>query len=199
MGYREVSVVQVKEILRLWVRGHRVRAIARRSQTDRKTVGRYIEAARAAGLTPDRGEGAITDDLIGAVVETVRPARAFGRGRAWQALEAERAFLKERLDQGLRLTKFHELLERRGIVVPYRTLHRFCATEFGYGRRRATVPVADCDPGHEIQVDFARMGLVPDPASGRRRLCHALVFTAVYSRPTRAARPGHTPTTPRTA
>ena len=37
MGYREVSVVQVREILRLWVRGHRVRAIARLTQTDRKT------------------------------------------------------------------------------------------------------------------------------------------------------------------
>jgi hypothetical protein len=101
MGYREVSVVQVREILRLWVRGHRVRAIARRTQTDRKTVGRYIEAARAAGLTPNRGEGVITDDLIGAVVETVRPARAFARGRAWQSLEAQRAFLAERLDKGV--------------------------------------------------------------------------------------------------
>lgn len=182
VGYREVSVVQIREILRLWVRGRRVRAIARLTQTDRKTVGRYIEAASAAGLTPDQGEEAITDELIGAVVEAVRPARAFGRGRAWQALEAERAFLKERVDQGLRLTKIHELLERRGVAVPYRTLHRFCATELGYGRRKATVPVADCDPGQELQVDFGRMGLLPDPASGRRRLCDALVFTAVYSR-----------------
>jgi transposase len=182
MGYREVSVVQVKELLRLWVRGHRVRAIARRTQTDRKTVGRYIAAARAAGLDPDQGEGAITDDLIGAVVEAVRPARAFGRGRAWQMLESERGFLLKHVEDGVRLTKVHDLLERRGIAVPYRTLHRFCATELGYGRRRATVPVADCDPGQEVQVDFGRMGLVPDPASGRRRRCHALVFTAVYSR-----------------
>lgn len=182
MGYREVSVVQVKEILRLWVRGHRVRAIARRTQTDRKTVGRYITAAAAAGLAPDRGEGAITDDLVGAVVEAVRPARAFGRGRAWHGLEGEREFLEKHVEDGVRLTKVHELLERRGIAVPYRTLHRFCATELGYGRRRATVPVTDCDPGEELQVDFGRMGLVPDPPSGRQRICHALVFTAVYSR-----------------
>lgn len=182
MGYREVSVVQVKEILRLWVRGHGVRAIARLTQTDRKTVGRYIEAARAAALTPEQGEGAITDELIATVVETVRPARAFGRGQAWQALEREREFLKERVDKGLRLTKIHDLLERRGVAVPYRTLHRFCATELGYGRRRATVPVTDCDPGEEVQVDFGRMGLLPDPEAGRRRTCHALVFAAVYSR-----------------
>lgn len=182
MGYREVSVAQIREILRLWVRGRSVRPIARATQTDRKTVGRYIEAASAVGLAPDQGEQAITDELIAAVIDAVRPARAFGRGRAWQVLERERAFLKERLDQRLRLTKVHELLERRGVIVPYRTLHRFCVTEFGYGRRRTTVPVADCDPGQELQVDFGRMGLVPDPEAARRRLCHGLVFTAVYSR-----------------
>lgn len=182
MGYREVSVVQVREILRLWVRGRAVRSIGRLTQTDRKTVGRYVDAAQAAGLTPDQGEEAITEELVAQVVEAVRPARAFGRGRAWQALERERAFLAERVEKGLRLTKIHDLLQRRGVAVPYRTLHRFCATELGYGRRRATVPVADCAPGEEVQVDFGKMGLMPDPASGRRRLCHALVFTAVFSR-----------------
>ncbi len=147
MGYREVSVVQVREILRLWVRGRAVRAIGRATQTDRKTVGRYIAAAEALGLTTDQGEEAITEEVIAQVVEAVRPARAFGRGRAWQALERERAFLKERVDKGLRLTKIHELLERRGIAVPYRTLHRFCAIELGYGRRRPPSPSPTAIPG----------------------------------------------------
>jgi hypothetical protein len=44
------------------------------------------------------------------------------------------------------------------------------------------VRVADGTPGVELQIDFARMGLLPDPASGRRRTVHALIFTAVYSR-----------------
>jgi hypothetical protein len=34
----------------------------------------------------------------------------------------------------------------------------------------------------ECQIDFARMGLVYDPGSGRRRITHALIFTMVYSR-----------------
>ena len=34
----------------------------------------------------------------------------------------------------------------------------------------------------ELQVDFGRMGLLPDPGSGRHRVCHALIFTACYSR-----------------
>jgi hypothetical protein len=31
-------------------------------------------------------------------------------------------------------------------------------------------------------MDFGRLGLVPDPAVGRCRVCHALIFTPVVSR-----------------
>src|SRR5258706_480841 len=36
--------------------------------------------------------------------------------------------------------------------------------------------------GVECQVDFGQMGLVYDAVTGRRRVTHALIFTAVYSR-----------------
>jgi hypothetical protein len=52
---------------------------------------------------------------------------------AWQELEEERKFLEERLKAGLRLTKVHNLLARRGVLVPYRTLHRFCVAELEFG------------------------------------------------------------------
>ena len=68
--------------------------------------------------------------------------------------------------------------------MPYRTLHRFCGQCCGFGRAGETVRVADGDPGVEVQVDFGQLGLLHDPASGRRRLAHALIFTAVYSRHT---------------
>jgi transposase len=44
------------------------------------------------------------------------------------------------------------------------------------------VRVADGEPGVECQIDFGRLGLVWDPDTGRRRVTHALIFTAVYSR-----------------
>jgi hypothetical protein len=69
-------------------------------------------------------------------------------------------------------------------VVPERTLHRYALEVLGVGRsaRTTTVRVADGEPGSELQVDFGRMGLVPDPATGRRRVAWALIFTACYSR-----------------
>ena len=44
------------------------------------------------------------------------------------------------------------------------------------------MPVVDGEPGVECQIDFARMGMLFDSAAGRRRVAHALIFTAVYSR-----------------
>jgi hypothetical protein len=55
-------------------------------------------------------------------------------------------------------------------------------TELGFGQRQATVPVADCEPGAELQVDFGRVGLVTDAENGRRRVVQGLIFTGVYSR-----------------
>ena len=183
MSYREVTVIEIREVLRLWLRGDMgLRPIAEAAGVDRKTVRRYVDAAESAGLVRDGGQEQLTDELLGLVVEAVRPSRPAGRGGAWQACEGERDRIKGWLEQDLEVTKIHDLLGRRGIEVPYRTLHRFCAQELGYRRQPPTVPVADGEPGQELQIDFGRMGLMFDPQTGRRRAVWALIFTAVVSR-----------------
>jgi hypothetical protein len=183
--FREVPVHEVREVLRLWVRGDSQRSVARLAGVNRKTVGRYVAAAVEIGLRPNGDESQLTDEMVGAVCEAVRPHRADGHGQGWATLVAHHDQLKEWLvDQGLTVVKGHELLVRQGVSVPQRTLHRYALEVLGVGRsaRRTTVPVADGEPGSELQVDFGRMGLIPDPDTGRNRYVWALIFTAVYSR-----------------
>jgi len=47
---------------------------------------RYVSAAQAEGLCRDAGVAALTDELLGAVVGGVRPARPNGHGSAWETL-----------------------------------------------------------------------------------------------------------------
>lgn len=47
---------EIKEMLRLWLRGEGLRSIERMSWVDRKTVRRYVAAAVAAGLERSSGE-----------------------------------------------------------------------------------------------------------------------------------------------
>jgi transposase len=192
VGFREVSVVEVREVLRTWLEGEGLRTVAIRSGVDRKTARRYVEAAQAAGLTRGAGPDAVTDELVGLVVDAVRPVRPKGHGAAWEMLlgheEQIRAWVGGlELDgvkhEPLSVVKVEELLARQGVLVPYRTLHRFAVERCGFRTGRGTtVRVADGEPGVECQVDFAQLGLLTDPETGRRRRVHCLIFTAVLSR-----------------
>lgn len=82
MAYREVSVTEIREVLRLWLRGEGLRSIERLASPDRKTIRRYVEAAEAAGVVRDGGQEQLTDELLGAVVEAVPCAGHAGRLRA---------------------------------------------------------------------------------------------------------------------
>lgn len=177
---------EVREVLRLWLRGEGLRSLERLAGLDRKTVRRYLAAGQEAGLSRDGGEVQLDDALLGAVVERVRPHRSDGHGQGWALLVAEHEQLKTWLvDGGLTVVKAHELLARRGLVVAERTLHRYALEVLGVGRTargRSTVRVSDGEPGGELQVDFGRMGLVFDSETERTRVCQALIFTACYSR-----------------
>ena len=184
MAFREVRVFEVREVLRLWLRGEGLRSTERLAGVDRKTVRRYVTAAEGLGLVRDGGEAQLSDEFMGAVVEAVRPHRCDGRGDAWRVLVANHDVIEQWLKKdGLTVVKVHDLLGRRGILVPQRTLHRYAleVCDVGRGRRGTTVRVNDGKPGDECQLDFGRLGLVPDGA-GRRRVCQALIFTPVVSR-----------------
>jgi len=183
MAYREVSVIEVREVLRAWLAGGGLRKVAEQAGVDRKTARRYVEAAEQVGVARDGGVGQLCDAVIGQVVERVRPARPDGHGSAWQALQGRQEQIAEWLDKDLTVVKVGDLLAREGLVVPYRTLHRFCVDCLGLGGRGGrTVRVADGQPGWELQLDFGRLGMIYDPQTGRTRLARALIFTAVYSR-----------------
>ncbi len=182
MAFREVNVVEVREVLRGWLAGGGLRIVAERAGVDRKTARRYVDAAQAAGLTRDAGLVGVTDEIVGAVVAAVRPARPGGHGQAWDMLCSRQSEITGWVQQGLSVVKIEVLLARSGTVVPYRTLHRFAAQECGFRSRGTTVRVLDGEPGVECQIDFAQMGFILDEATGRRRKVHALIFTAVLSR-----------------
>ncbi len=177
--FREVHMTEVKEVLRLWQMNHGIRRTSELTGLDRKTVRRYRMAAMEIGWEPSRE---LTDADVGAVIAAVRPNRqGQGRGTDWERLEQQRGQLQKWLEDGLRLVKIHSLLRRRGVDVNYRTLHRFCVAEFELGRPRETVPVADGPPGHELQADFGRLGMITMP-SGKKRLVRGLALVAVVSR-----------------
>lgn len=187
MAYREVAMWEILNVLRRVGRGESQAAVGRVTGHDRKTVRGYVRTARQLGWVV--GEAEPTEELASAVYRQLRPAREREPGQTEDVLlphkEQISAWLKPSAgtERGLRLTKVHQLLARRGVDVAYSSLHRFAVAHCGFGdRRRVTVRVADTKPGEVAEIDFGRLGLAPDPSIGRRRTAWALVVTLVYSR-----------------
>src|SRR5881397_1521123 len=101
MAYREVGVIEVREVLRGWLAGGGLRAVAAQAGVDRKTARRYVQAAQQAGVVREGGPGQVTDEVIGAVVSVVRPVRPAGYGSAWQQLQAHREQITAWVGRGL--------------------------------------------------------------------------------------------------
>jgi hypothetical protein len=119
----------------------------------------------------------------------LRPSGDRGRGEAEEELlphlERIRGWLTPKPGQkrGLRLTKVRQLLERQGTRVAYSSLHRFAVKHCGFGKGgHTTVRMAECEPGELAEVDFGKLGLVPDPETGRHRVAWALSVILVHSR-----------------
>lgn len=182
MAYREVTMEEIKEVVRRWLGGAPVREIARQGIADRKTVRRYVGAAEACGLTRGSPESALSEEVLGAIVVRLAPSRARVHGSGWELCARERERIQRLLDRGVRLTKVRRLLRREGVSVPYATLWRFASAELGFGQARGTIPIADCGPGEELQVDTGWMCLLRPDLAGRRRRFRAWVFSACRSR-----------------
>lgn len=122
-------------MLRRWLKGDGDRTIAKGVGVDRKTARRYITAAFELGVDRGGSEDQLSDELIGQVLERVRPHRPDGHGEAWRTLLGEEERIKEWVKQDLTVVKIGILLTRRGVVVPHRTLARFAVERCGAGRR----------------------------------------------------------------
>jgi transposase len=182
MAYREVTMIEIKEVLRLWLAGVPKKRIATRLRLDPKTVRRYIAQAEQCGLRLDDGVAALTDERVSQIVVKLHTSPERPHGESWSECEGHREYIEELLALGTRLSKVHRLLQRRGIEIPYSTLHRYASEELGFGRKPATVPIADGPPGVELQVDTGWMTKLEPDGSGRARRFRAFVFTPSVSR-----------------
>ena len=182
MAFREVTMLEVKEVLRLWLLGVPKKRIAKQLGFDVKTVRRYLAAARAHGADAGHGIGALDDALVAAVVKVTQPETGRPRGEGWAVCETHREFIAGHLANRVRLSKVGKLLRRRGVDVGYDTVRRYAVEQLGFGVGARSVPVADGEPGEELQLDTGWMILLEPDLLGRRRRFKAWIFTAVLSR-----------------
>lgn len=179
--YREVTMIELREILRLWQEHLPKKRIAARLGLDPKTVRRYLRAAEAAGLQAQ--PGAVGDEQLRDMLLALQPGGGRPHGESWTRCSEQREAIRRWLASGLRLTKIRKLLARQGVLIAYPTLYRFAVEELQFGQTAATIPILDGEPGEELQVDTGWVGWLTFPLlPEKRRRFRAWIFTAVRSR-----------------
>ncbi|MBK8943147.1 MAG: hypothetical protein IPM79_37515 [Polyangiaceae bacterium] len=161
MACRELSMMDVKEVLRRWSAGHSDRRIGREAGVDRKTVARYTTAATRLGFAKGRD---ITEDDVHAVAQVVQARPAPTASDEWSEVARHRDRIEQWLrgdaeKRPLRLTKVHTLLVRdHDLQASYDTLRRFAMTELAWRKKAPTVRVEDPPPDRKRRSTSARWG-----------------------------------------
>ncbi len=184
MAYREVGMIEVREMLRRWQIGDGLRAIARGVRVDRQTVADYVRLAVDIGI--QREGPPPTEVQIATLLARRRPGRPIVTETPSPevvALQPHRETIRRWLgDDGLRLTKVHRRLREQGVEISYSTLYRFARAHCAFHPAAVTVRVAEPLPGEVAEVDFGLLGLWTDPATSQRRRISGLLVTLGYSR-----------------
>ena len=183
MAYREVGTMDVDQVIRRWLAGEKIRAIARLTGLDRNTIRRIVRAAGKEGVGretpwPDEGKLQAIRQRIG------RPGATVATGDAEQRLKPRTDRIRAWLEKDhLLLTKVHELLGREGLVVSYSALYRFARKWCDFGTASSiTVRRAESLAGEMAEADFGRLGLLQELGSCRPRAVHGFILTLGYSR-----------------
>ena len=181
MAYREVLRMEIAEVVRRWQAGTSQRNIASGTGLSRDTVRKYLGAAKEAGVVQEGP--APTEDQLSWLAGISRSGLRQSEAPSEELLGpwADQVYRWLNVER-LQLTRIRELLAARGCQVAYSSLHRFVARCNWRGRSRSTVRMVDTVPGEVAELDFGRLGLVPDPETGRRRTAWPLIVVLAHSR-----------------
>jgi len=131
MAYRKMEPKLVVEVVHRATQGESLRAIARATGLDRKSVRRYLAVARALHLDV----GWLLDDEVAAVLTHTVGRRQRGVTEKQHALAQRAERIRGWLAQRVPFMKIVELLAAEGVDVSYATLRRFAVTNLAWRRR----------------------------------------------------------------
>ena len=181
MAYREVTRVEIEEVVRRWQAGAGLRRIASSTGISRTTVRKYAAAAEEMGLFPG-GPSPDEEQLSRlAGISQAGPRQVQIPSEEILAPWADQIYQWIRQDK-LQFTRIQELLAQRGCRISYSALYRWLNRRNWQGRQTGTVRMGPSIPGEVAELDFGRLGYILDQETGRRQAVWALLVVLTYSR-----------------
>lgn len=186
MGFKEIHMMEIYEIIRRWHANQKIRHIAKSCGYDRKTVRKYIAKAQKAGILQDQNlppkEEVIRlfEPILAKEIKQSTPAKSILEPYLFEIIELVNSptnALKPKI-------AFEVVVERHQLVdkVSYSTFKRFAQeNQILINPQKSTCRI-EVAPGIEVQIDYGLMGLLYDPLLQRNRRVYAFIATLSCSR-----------------
>jgi len=178
-------MIDIVEILTHWYAGRSQNELAASLGVDRKTLRKYTGPARAAGIEPGGPPMAEADWRTLATGWFPGLVDTRLRQSSWPGIEPHRDYIAAQLKAGVTVATIHQrLAAEHGLDASVASVRRWVRSNLPEDARRAQVTVLrDCPPaGSQAQIDYGRLGMWLDPATGRRRTVWAFVMVLPCSR-----------------
>ena len=171
-------MIDLIEIYVHWYAGRSQAQIADSLGLDRKTVRKYLGPVTVAGLVPG-GPPVMTEAQWRAKAASwfTSVVDKGLRQVSWPAIGAHRDYISAQLAAGVTVSTIHQrLVDEHALVASVASVRRWVGGNLPEEARRAQVRVlrpGPVQPGSEAQIDYGRLGVWTDPATGRRHTVQA--------------------------
>ena len=182
MAYRKITAMDIWEILRRHTAGQSISRIKKALGYDRKSIRKYITLAQKNPDVFNNKETAIRyftehlPDLTG------RPQKTHTLLAGYQ--EELYALITDKENPLKSKHAFEVLTERHPELqdVSYSSFKRYAKSIYHELHPEKSTCRIETDPGHQIQIDYCKVGLLFDPVMKKRRVLYAFIGTLSYSR-----------------
>jgi transposase len=183
MAYKEVKKMEIREILRRWQSHQTLSEISREIGIDRKTVRKYITEFKIRGIT--QGTKIEDPEVLEVLSASMKIERAPNKGKKSKLKPYLEEIKRLIITEGLKIKSSYEILNLRDEFrgkVSISTYRRFIEDNEIIEVIKQTTCRIETDPGKEVQIDYAKVGLIYDPISKTRRTVYAFIATLSHSR-----------------
>ncbi len=181
--------MELKEIIRRWKSGQSISKISKATGRDRKTIRKYLKLIEEEGLSLF-DEQAIDDTAkLNEALEqiTKQTKRKPDKQNIFSPhLEEIKSLIEVKgKNKGLKLKSAYRVICLKHDLdgkTSYSSFKRYISSQNISAQNKGTTCRIETPPGNQLQVDYAKVGLLLNPDTGKRKTVYAFIGTLSYSR-----------------
>jgi len=174
--------VKIIDIIRRYFDTQNISQIAAQSGLDRKTIRKYIKEITRRGIT------SFDQEKIESILPEIMPPITGRPATSRQTLEPFKEeisnLITQKQDKLKPKSAYEVITEIHGLEgqISYSSFKRFVHDNGIVLNNNSSTCRFECEPGEHVQIDYGKMGLLYDPATGNNRTVYAFIGTLGYSR-----------------